>query len=199
MTDSNDRFWKDLGLTWSAIDPDIGAITPRLKSRLQRQSTWIDVAFVSACLAAVAGLVLGVWTIWLGWKTGTWHFVVRGIGVTAICTLSATAARTLLAVRSTDNVASLSDMLDLAIQRSRRAILLTRIGLWACGIAAAAGTIGTVARTRLQGPPRMSPVIDLLLLGLVAVVLYLAGRLFDANLARYAQLKRSVVDDHGRR
>jgi hypothetical protein len=197
MTESNENFWDELGLRWCAVDPDIGVITPRLAARLRRQSLWMNIGIMSAGLTSAAGLLLGIGTVWLGWKSSAWHFVIRGLGVTAVAAIIAGSAWMLLSVRSSERASTLSEMLELAILRSVRMALLMRMGVWACGIAAVAGLVGTVVRTHLSGPPRMSPILDLVLIGLITTVLYLCGRQCDATLASYTRLKYSIFGNPG--
>ncbi|HEX2655762.1 MAG TPA: hypothetical protein VHN11_19225 [Xanthobacteraceae bacterium] len=197
MTESNENFWDELGLRWGAIDPDIGIITPRLAARLRRQSQWLNIGMVGAGLTSAAGLLLGIATIWLGWKASTWHFVIRGLGITAVSTITAGSVWMLLSVRSSERASTLAELLELAILRSVRMTLLVRMGVWACGIAAVAGLVGTAVRTHLSGPPRMSPILDLILIGMVATVLYLCGRQCDATLASYTRLKYSLFGNAG--
>jgi len=197
MSEQNDSYWDDLGVNWAAIDPDIGIITPRLEARLRRQSNWITAGLVSAWMVSACGLVLGLVTMWTGWQSGAWHFVTRGFGITVVSLLLAGSARWLRPVRSAEQAVALSEMLDLAIQRAMRMVLLIRLSLWACGLAAASGLVGTAIRTHLSDPPRMSPIVDLILLGLFAMVLYLCGRQCDASVARYELLKHSLVGKDG--
>jgi hypothetical protein len=197
MTESNENFWDELGLRWCAVDPNIGIITPRLAARLRRQSLWMNIGIISAGSTSAAGLLLGIVTIWLGWKSSAWHFVIRGLGVTAVAAVIAGSAWMLLSVRSSERASTLSEMIELAILRSVRMALLMRLGMWACGIAAVVGLIGTAVRTHLSGPPRMSPILDLILIGLVTTVVYLCGRQCDATLASYTRLKYSIIGNGG--
>jgi len=197
MTEPNESFWDELGVRWCSIDPDVGAITPRLRARLRQQSRWISVGVISSALVGVAGLILGIATIAMGWNSDLWHFVIRGLGITAVSALAMRVGRMLLSVQSAERTASLGQMLELAIQRSMRMVVLMRLGLWACGILAISGLIGTAVRTHFSGPPQMSPILDMMLLGLVAAVLHLYGRLCRESLARYTQLKRSVAGAEG--
>ncbi len=101
--------------------------------------------------------------MWIGWRSGTWYFVTRGLGIVIISILLAGCARWQLPVRSARLAVTLSQMLDLAILRAARMVML-RVGLWSCGIAAAIGLLGTWIRVRASGLPRMSPIVGLILL-----------------------------------
>ena len=60
-------------------------------------------------------------------------------------------------------------MIDLAIARAQRTLVTIRLGLYACAVAAVFGLVGTAIRTYLTRPPRMSPVVDLAVLVMVAL------------------------------
>jgi hypothetical protein len=183
--------WSDLGIEWRAIDPDLPVITARLDARLRRQSRRIAAGLVLMATLCVAGLLLGATTLWIGWRSGTWHFLVRGAGILIVSGMLAGSAW-LLAPAGTARAATLSQMIDLAIERSLKLVRLTRSGLWACGVAALCGLAGAAIRTRLAAAPQMSPLVDLALLGLLASVLYLGGRRFETRVRQYVQVKKAL-------
>jgi hypothetical protein len=193
MNEPRDAYWDDLGVTWSAINPDIHVITPRLQARLRQQSRWITAGLLLAVPLVAAGVLLGVVTLWSGWSSGTLNFVTRGMAILAVSFILAFSASLLLPVRSSETASALSEMIELAVRRAHRSVLLVRWGLVACGIAAVFGLVGTAIRTHLAGPPRMSPIVDLTVLALAAAVLGLCGRHGKASLARYRLLKRVLV------
>jgi len=193
MTERPDAYWDELGVAWSAICPDVNVIARRFESRLRRQSRLIAIALVAAVPVIIAGLLLGAFTIWAGAAAGAWNFVARGIAIVVVSLLAGAGAAALLPVRGSDMARSLAEMLELAAARARRALLIVRLGLCACGVAAALGVAGTLIRTRLSGPPLLPPAIDLLILAAFAAGLYLYGRRTKANLEKLRVLAHTLA------
>jgi hypothetical protein len=194
MTEPSDAKWDELGVAWRAIDPNISVIKPRLEARLRRQTEWITAGLVIGLPLGVAGVLLGVVTICLGFL-GPWNFVTRGIGIVAMSTILTLALWSLQPVRSIATTSALSEMIDLAIDRAQRTLSLIRAGLYSCLIAAVFGLVGTAIRTHLGNPPKMSPVIDLVIVALLALVLWLYGRQIRVERAKYQALKRALAVD----
>lgn len=192
MTRPSDAYWDELGIAWCAMDPDINVISPCLEARLRRQSRWITAGLWLGLPISAAGLLLAVFTIWSGWSSGAWNFVIRGIAIGAISTVFAIAVASLLPLNARDATRSLPDMIDLAMNRARRALVLIRLGLFACAFAAIAGGVGTAIRVHFTGPPRMSPIIDMVVLALAAMVLFVCGRPIRLELEKYKALKRAL-------
>ena len=195
MTSPDDGYWDDLGVTWRAVNPDILVIAPRLQASLRRQSAMIGAVLVIGLPLSVGGVGLGVFTIWRGWKFGVWNFVTRGITIAAISILLAIAASSLMAVRGSQNARAVSEMLELAIARARRTLIAMRLGIIGCIGAAVMGVIGTTIRSRLSGPPQMSPVVDVVLLGMFAIGLFVYARDVRLRLERLHALKRALGED----
>ena len=195
MTKSSDDYWDELGVTWCAIDPDIRVIKPRLEARLRRQSEWIAAGLVIGVPLGVAGVLLGLVTIGLG-LLGPWNFVTRGIAMVAMSVILTLALWSLQPVRSIA-ATTLSEMIELAIDRAQRTLSLVRAGLYSCIIAAVFGMVGTAIRTHLGNPPKMSPLVGLVILALIALVLSLYRQQIRAALAKYGTLKRALVDGDG--
>jgi hypothetical protein len=191
----DEYYWDELGVAWCAVSPEIDAIVPRLTARLRRQSMLMTAAGVVGLPLSVAGLLLGMLTIWSGWTTGMWNFVTRGTAVAAMSVLAASALSLLLSARASDATRALSDMLDLAVTRSERMLVLIRFGLYACIVAAVFGVVGTVIRTHIAAPPQMSPIVDVAILALAAVGLLLYARHTKATLARLRALKHALTKD----
>ena len=175
MTTREPAYWDTLGVAWTAIDPDIAVIAPRIKARLRLQSVGIRIGLLSGAVVAPTSFALGCYTIWHGFTTGAWHFVTRGIAILVISALVAMAIAAWLPVRASEAAHSLSDMLELAIARARRMLMMTRLGLSACAVAALFGLAGFLLRSNVAGPPALSPIIDLLILALFAGGLVLYG------------------------
>lgn len=172
----DDAYWDDLGVAWRAVDPDLERVSPLLQARLRRQSFVITTALTLGLPLCGAGIVLGLITIERGWETATWNFVTRGIAITVISGLLFRAIAFFLPLRAHTNIRTLPEMLDIARARIRRTLLLIRIAMLACAIAAVFGIAGTVIRTHAGSPPRLSPIIDLIVIVLVALCLWLYAR-----------------------
>jgi hypothetical protein len=185
---SNDVFWDELGVAWRAIDPQPSVIGPKLKTRLRRQAAAVlGIAIVGVPLS-IGGLVLGIYTVWIGWSHGIWNFLSRGVALIAISSLLATAAWSRRGSGRVDS-GSLVGMLDLGIVQAERFGRVVQAGYWACGVAAALGLIGYGIRVHFYRPPAMSPIEPLLLLALVVIALLLFGRRLRDDLARLKYLR----------
>jgi hypothetical protein len=195
MTESPDAYWDELGIAWCAIDPDISVITPRLEVRLRAQSRWIMVGLVVGLPLGAAGVLVGVATIWGGWHSGAWNFVTRGIAIAAVSAILTFAVSLLMPVRSWGDTPALSEMIDLALDRAQGTLSLIRAGVYACVIAAVFGLVGTAIRAHSATPPRMSPIVDLVVLVLIALALFLYGRQIRLELHKYRSLKRALAVD----
>jgi membrane protein implicated in regulation of membrane protease activity len=191
----SDPFWDELGIEWTAIQPKGAVIASRLQARVRRQSNLINGALIVGLLAAVGAALMSAYCIWIGWHTGAWNFVLRGVAFAAIVVIVSLAVSALLRVRGDDGLLSLSKMLNLAIARSRKALWITRLGFAACGITALLGLAGTAVRTHLSRPPALSPFVDLALLAVLAIALFLYGRYVQSDLRKYTQLKQILVEE----
>jgi hypothetical protein len=149
----------------------------------------IAIGLVIGVPLIVASLALAAYTIWLGVTVGAWHFITRGIGILVIALLAGRAATTLLPVRALDATKPVPVMLDLAMDRGRRTLTVIRLGLCSCLVAAAFGLAGTALRSSLASPPRLSPVVDLLIVGAGAAGLALWGRHVKATLGKLQALR----------
>jgi hypothetical protein len=195
MTESSDRNWDELGVAWRAIDPDVGVIASRLEARLSRQSDWMTAGVVIGLPLCGAGLLLGVATICIGCFSGAWNFVTRGVAIIAMAAILAFALWSLLPVRSPGATSALSEMIDLAIDRAQRTLSLIRAGLYSCVMAAVIGLVGTAIRTQLGRAPKMSPIVDLLIVALTVLVLLLCRRQIRVELEKYRTLKQALAVD----
>ena len=107
MTTPRDAYWDELGIAWCAIEPEVNAMTPRLEARLRRQSLLITAVLILGLPLVVAGMLVGMLTIWSGFATGAWNFVTRGV---AAFGLVGTATRAYLT-----RPPRMSPLIDLAI------------------------------------------------------------------------------------
>jgi len=197
VTAPDDRYWDDLGVAWRAVTPDVSVIAPRLNARLRRESALIRAALVVGLPLSVGGVGLGVFTIWRGWTTGAWNFVSRGSAIVAIAILLAIAMSALMAVRAGHPARAVSEMLDLAIARAYRTLIAVRLALIACAAAAVMGLAGTIIRSQLAAPPRMSPLIDILLLAILALALFAWKRDIRRRLEQLRAVKHALGPDGG--
>ena len=196
MTKPRDPYWDELGVAWCAIASDTNGILSRLRSRLRRQSLLLTAILALGVPATVAGLLIGVVTLWIGWKSGTWNFLTRGSAILIISAIVAKAIWLLMPVRSGIDSQPLSDMLELAVARSQRIITTIRLALGACVIAAIFGLIGTAIRRATGRPPALSPVIDLGVLTILALLLAGYLRQTKTSLAKFRYLRRTIASDH---
>jgi hypothetical protein len=197
MTTPSDAYWDELGIAWCAINPDVDVIAARLKLRLRRQSLLITAGLVVGLSLSVAGFLLGVFTIWLGWTSGAWNFLTRGIALMAIALIVAVAASVLRPARASDGARALSEMIDLAITRAERILQTIRLGFYACAVAAVLGIVGAAIRTYLGKPPALSPIIDLAALAICALGLHLWSRHAKTTLAKFRYLKHALAVERG--
>ena len=191
---TNDAYWDELGFAWVAVVPNLTNITPRLTNRIRRQTWLFRAGFVASAVLSLSGLLLGVWTIWLGITTGAWNFVTRGMAIVVIGLFAAIAAHAFWSDGANGDGSPVSEMIDLAVIRARRLLLTVRLSLYACTVAAVFGVIGSVIRSSLAKPPNMSPVVDVILLALAVVGLALYGRSVKVELAKFEYLKRALAD-----
>jgi hypothetical protein len=195
VTAPHDDYWDDLGVAWRAINPDLSVIAPRIEARVRRQSALIIATLAIGLPLSAIGFCLGVFTIWRGWTTESWHFVSRGAAIATMAILAAVAVLALLSVRGGRTAAAVSEMLDLSIARAQRTLIGIRLGMAACLVAAVMGLVGTAIRSRLSGPPLMSPIVDLVLLALCALGLFAWGRNVQLHLGKLRAVQRALGNE----
>jgi LytS/YehU family sensor histidine kinase len=110
-------------------------------------------------------------------------------------TILTIAVYSLVPVISQGTTRALSEMIELAIDRAQRILSLVRAGLYSCVIAAVFGLVGTAIRTHLGRPPKLSPIVDLVILGLIALVLFLYRRQLRMELGKYRALRQALAVD----
>jgi hypothetical protein len=190
-----DPYWDDLGLAWRAMRPELESVTPRLQARLRRQSFAIVTALALGIPLCAAAIALGGVTIWQGWATGTWNFVTRGVALASISALLLFALASFLPYRRHAAAQALSGMLEMAIARIRRARFMIRASIAACAIAVVFGIAGAAIRTHAGSPPRLSPIVDLILVGLLVLCLWLCERAVSAQGRKFEYLRRTLEAD----
>jgi hypothetical protein len=194
MTKSFDAYWDELGVAWRAINPDPRIISPRLESRLRRQGLAAGGIIAVGLPMSIGGSVLGAYTIWYGWSTGTWNFVTRGIAIVAISWMLAVGAWSLRIGRRAA-AGTLAEMIDLAISRAENARDAIRWAYYACAVGALFGLLGYLIRTHSGRPPAMSPVEPLVALALCSVALLLYRRHVLDSLKKFRYLQRALLTE----
>lgn len=191
---TQDAYWDELGLAWTAINPAPETVAPRLQARLRRQAALLAAILLAGIPLSLAGMALGAWTVWLGASTQAWFFVTRGI---AIFTMSLLAGFATWSFRSTmvDPAHSLGAMIALALLRAerwRRAVRLAGLGL---AIAALFGSAGYIIRIQVGKPSAMSLAPALIVLTVLGLVLFLLHRKASDDIAKYRYLKRLLLEE----
>lgn len=192
MTEERDVYWDNCGIAWKAIKPG-----PDVAVHLQERMRWQTLLTTAVLLGGVplglAGIAVGVWTIWLGITTRAWNFVSRGGAIVVISALVIAAAwsfRNALKAK-TETVQA---MIDLALARAEKWDRAIWLGYVACAVAAVLGLIGYGIRVYLGKPPAMSPIEPLAILAALGFVLFLFHRGVSVSLAKYRYLKRLLQD-----
>jgi len=193
MTEPRDAYWDELGIAWTAIEPDLRASMPRMKRQLRWQTLSLVAVTFGGVPVGIAGGVLGVWTIWLGLSTGIWNFATRGAAILVISLLIAGAG---WSSRSTlrDNTETLSAMVELTLLRAEKWHLAIRLGYASCVVAAVLGMIGYGIRVHFGKPPAMSPVEPTVILAGLGLVLVLLHRSVRRRIAKYRYLRRLLQE-----
>jgi hypothetical protein len=192
MTDHRDVYWDELGIAWCAITPQTKVVAQRLEVRLQRQAILAMTGLIVGFPLGAAGLLLGLYTIVGGWESNTWNFVVRGVAIIAVSVIGLVGLSRLAPVTRDIATKSLSDLIDSAVDRARRTLLVSQLGLYGCAVAAVLGLFGVVVRTYLSGLPKLSPAIDLAILAVVAFGLFQCGRHIRVHLEKMLALKHAL-------
>lgn len=190
---SDDVYWDELGIAWRTAEPDERQLKPVLESRLRRESVAMVAGLGGGIPLCLGGMALGIFTIWRGWRTETWNFITRGVGVELISVMLISALASYLGtVRSRGNARALSHMLDLAVARARKTLRLVRVVIAACVVAAGFGFVGVAIRTRHAAAPKLSPVIDVVFLTLVILAAWLYGRRVNHDRLKFEYLRRTL-------
>jgi hypothetical protein len=189
---TNEPFWDELGIAWQAASPAIDIPLDRMKRHLRRETRQIWLAIFLSALFGTLGTVLGVLTIWQGWRLGALNFATRGIAVLIVAGILWTIVATLWPVRSGQEARSFKDFADLGFARARRSRHVVVLGLAGCAVAAVLGVIGTVIRSGGDRPPALSPLIDLAVLALLAGIVEALRRRFRSEEARFAYLRNAL-------
>ena len=190
-----DPFWDELGIGWRTVEVDTSAVVSKLEPQLRRQSLAATVGLWLGTPAALAALLLGGATMWIGAKTHAWNFLTRGLAIVIVAGLAMRSLWLLFESRRAPDAKPLTKALSVAVYRIERTISIVRLALAACVTAAVLGTAGTIIRMKTSTPPALSPIVDLIIVALifVALVLYLQQSKRDA--AKFRYLLRSVSED----
>lgn len=190
---TKDIYWDDLGIAWIAFDPNLADTSPKLVSRVRRETRLFRLGFFAATSVSLIGLFGGIWTVWLGITFGIWNFATRGIAIILIGLLAAIAAHEFWSAGASSENCTGSEMIEMTIVRARRLLLTIRLGLSACVLAAIFGVIGTIIRSHSSRPPNLPPAVDLILLALVALVLGLYGQRVKVKREKFEYLRRIMA------
>jgi hypothetical protein len=194
MPTSNDAYWDELGIAWRMTNPDPNVITPRLIARLRWQRIAMLGLVVAGIPLSIAGLILCVYTLWVGLSFHVWNFLTRGIAFLAISSLLALASWSVRAgLRA--YTGSLMEMIDASISRAEGLSRSLRMGYWACAIAAAFGLVGYAIRAHFYHPAAMSPIGPLIFLGVSCAALFFYHRHVRSDLARFRYLRGALARD----
>jgi hypothetical protein len=194
MNFTTDAYWDELGIAWRAFNPDLSALEQRLRLRLRTQALCANVLAFLGIPLSVAIAALGAFTVWIGFSTGAWNFVTRGIALIAIAALLAFAGWS-QRTGGRGETSTLSQMLALALLRAERLRKAAVLGIAICAVAAVFGLVGYAIRIRIGHAPAMSPLEPLALLALATLALILYARRAADDLRRLRYLKRALVPE----
>jgi len=192
---SPDPYWDELGVAWCAIKLEAEPTSARLGSWVRRQSLLIAIGLAIALPLGVLGFLLGVYTIIVGLRTGAWFFVTRGMTIDIVSMLVLYAWSLLLPVRARENAKAMSDMIDLAILRTRRILRVIQVSYYACGILLVGGLAGAYIRASVGKPSQGPLVLSSLILGICATGAFLYGREMRRSLEKFSHLKQVLRSD----
>lgn len=188
----NEPFWDELGIAWQAT-PAPEASLERMKAHFRRTSRQIRLAIWFAGIGGTFLAALGAFTMWQGSRLGALNFEIRGVAVLIVAVILWVMVGMLWPVRDGD-ARSLSEFAELGLTRARRSRRSIVMALAACAVAAVLGVIGTIVRTSGDHPPGLSPLIDLMILALLAVIVESLRRRFRDEEARFDYLRDAVRD-----
>ena len=194
MTPRQDAYWDELGVAWTAINPDVKVIASHLQERLRRQTVFTAIVIFAGLPLCLAGFALGGWTVWHGVSAEAWFFVTRGIAIAAISLLTGFAAWSFTGAWRSDT-RSLHTMIELSLSRAQKWLIAIRAAFGCCAIAAVFGTAGYVLRVQAGKPPVLSPAEPLILLAVLGLVLFLLQRKAADDIAKYRYLKQRLLEE----
>jgi hypothetical protein len=183
-------FWDELGIAWQAT-PAPEVPLDRMKARFSRESRQIGLAIGLAGLGGAFLAALGAFTVWQGARLGVLNFEIRGAAVLIVAAILWAIVGMLWPARGGD-ARSQREFAELGLARARRSRRSVVMALAACAVAAVMGVIGTIVRTTAGNPPALSPVIDLAILALLAVIVEALRRKFRSDEARFAYLRDAL-------
>ena len=192
MTMTQDAYWDELGLAWTATSPEI--IAPRIRESLRRQSVFTALAVFAGLPISLAGAALGVWTLWHGAFAQAWFFVTRGTAILLMSLMAGLAASSFIPLLG-DGTQSVAAMIASALARAQRWHKAVRLGYLGLAVAALFGTAGYFLRMEAGKPPALSPLEPMVLLALLALVLFLLQRKTRDDIAKYRYLQRLLLKD----
>ena len=189
---TQDAYWDELGLAWTAINPDI--IAPRIRENLRRQSALTALGVFAGLPLSLAGIALGIWTLWHGAFAQAWFFVTRGTAILLMSLIAALAAASFFPLLG-DGAQSVAAMIASALAWAQRWHKAVRLGYLGLAVAALFGMSGYFLRVQAGKTPALSPLEPMVLLALLALVLFLLQRKAKADIAKYRYLQRLLLED----
>lgn len=192
MPRDDNAFWDELGISWRASISDPGLMSSRLEARLKLQTALLTAGTMAAAALSLVGFGLAAWALWVGWTNEIWNFIMRGVTLAAV---SSVAIMAILALRTRNGIEtrSLRDMLQASITRTERLIRAADLACYSLVILAVGGMVGYALRIRLDRPPSVSPIEDLLVLSLAGLALVWFRSSQARDLRKYQHI-RQVFD-----
>lgn len=178
----------------SAININTSILAPRLEAHLRWQSYWIFAGLTIGLPLCALGMVLGLLSIAAGLPSGSWRFITRGIAWIAMSGLLMWGLLPLTDLESRTTGAA-SEMVDLAIERVQRTLGLVRAGLYVCIIPVVFGLVRMVFKSHFARPPRLSPIVALEILALIALTLVVCAWQLRVGLRKYRALGQAIASD----
>ena len=191
---TQDAYWDDLGVAWTAIKPDPQTMAPAMKQRLRRQTAMAAAILFAGFPLSLAGVMLGAWTIWFGASTQTWNFIPRGIGIVVISLLAGFASGVFRGVLR-DEAQSLRAMLELALARAQKWHQAVRLAFFSCILAAISGGTGYGIAAYFRKPQPQWPIEPLIINVLLGLVFFLLQKQARDQVARYRHLKNLSLEE----
>jgi hypothetical protein len=191
---TQDAYWDDLGLAWTAIRPNPQILAPRLKERLRRQTAFAAVIFFAGVPLSLAGCALGVWTVWFGASTQTWNFIPRGLGLLAISLMAVFAAASFRGTLR-DDAASLRVMIELSLSRTEKWRQALGLAWFSCAAAALFGMAGYGISVYFKKPHLLAPVEPLIITLLLGLVFLGLQKKAKQDILKYRHLKNLLLEE----
>lgn len=177
----------------SANNSGPSVLRSRLEVQLRCQSRWIATGLGIGVPLCILGMLLGVLSILAGLPSGSWNFITRGIAWIAMSGVLTFGLLQLLEVQSGRTAGALLDLVDLAIGRMQKTLGLIKAGLGACAFPVVSWLVSIAFRSHFGRPPRLSPILALEILVLIALVLVVGAWRLKVGLRKYRILRQALA------